>query len=84
MFYRYFDPKQEGKVKVEDFKSGMRALNASIQTANGSGGPLSDDQLQVGPTRIILLPPYTVHALGPEKETNLILEAITGFSGIRG
>mmetsp|Transcript_41508 Transcript_41508/g.111180 ORF Transcript_41508/g.111180 Transcript_41508/m.111180 type:complete len:233 (-) Transcript_41508:48-746(-) len=45
--FRYFDPKGKGSVSREDFKTGMRALNASMAGANGTGGPLTDDQLEV-------------------------------------
>lgn len=34
-------------MKTADFKAGLRALNASAQTAHGRGGPLSEDQLEL-------------------------------------
>jgi len=44
--FRYLDPKNLGRVSKEDFKVGMRALNASMQGA-GVNGPLTDEQLEV-------------------------------------
>jgi len=41
--FRYFDQENKGKVKVKDFLSGLRALNASMQ----GNAPLAEEQLEV-------------------------------------
>jgi len=41
--FRYFDPKGEGRVQKEDFKAGLRALNASQKGAHA----VTDDQLEM-------------------------------------
>jgi len=41
--FRFFDQKGLGHVSIEDFKAGLRALNAAVT----SGPPLTDEQLDV-------------------------------------
>ena len=41
--FRYFDPKGQGQVKRDDFKAGLRALNASQRGSQS----VTDDQLDV-------------------------------------
>jgi len=44
--FRFFDRKELGHIPVDDFKAGIRALNASIK-AMGKSGPLTEDQIDV-------------------------------------
>jgi len=41
--FRYFDPIGKGTVRREDFKAGLKALNAS----NNGPSPATDDQLEI-------------------------------------
>jgi len=43
----FFDTKLEGKVTKEEFKSALRALNASIERPEGAADPFTEDQLEV-------------------------------------
>jgi len=45
--FRFFDQRGAGQVSVQDFKAGLRALNASISDGGSSSAPLSEDQLEV-------------------------------------
>jgi len=45
--FRFFDQKGLGHIPVEDFKAGIRALNSSIQSAQGRTAPLSEEQIEV-------------------------------------
>mmetsp|Transcript_36929 Transcript_36929/g.86929 ORF Transcript_36929/g.86929 Transcript_36929/m.86929 type:complete len:933 (+) Transcript_36929:129-2927(+) len=45
--FRFFDQRGAGQVSTQDFKAGLRALNASIRDGGGRSGPLSEDQLNV-------------------------------------
>jgi len=45
--FRFFDQKGLGHIPVEDFKTGIRALNSSIKSAQGRAAPLSEEQINV-------------------------------------
>mmetsp|Transcript_27872 Transcript_27872/g.43490 ORF Transcript_27872/g.43490 Transcript_27872/m.43490 type:complete len:86 (+) Transcript_27872:80-337(+) len=45
--FRFFDQQGKGYVTIDEFKAGIRALNASVKEVSGKSAPLTDDQMEV-------------------------------------